>query len=177
MSVFNCLLIYIRSYFENQLDSLVVWTDGWMSLLFCPQVHGMALLQGVQEGGEMNAPPLPPEERQQFVERGFHRPWRLKTEAFGSFTTFFFFVFFYFFFVHLARCGGRNPPPHLSSSGKNLSFFPLLQICKVSRTWKLNFCFLTTQTADAWGISGAEFKKNKPCCWSLLRRNKKITRY
>lgn len=38
----------------------------------------------------MNAPPLPPEERQQFVERGFHRPWRLKTEAFGSFTSFLF---------------------------------------------------------------------------------------
>lgn len=110
--------------------------------------------------------------REDFIGRGVWRRKRL-----GLLLLFFFFVLFYFFFVHLARCGGRNPPPHLSSSGKNLSFFPLLQICKVSRTWKLNFCFLTTQTADAWGISGAEFKKNKPCCWSLLRRNKKITRY
>lgn len=37
----------------------------------CPQVHCVALVQGVQEGGEMNGRPLPREERQQFV-RGFH---------------------------------------------------------------------------------------------------------
>lgn len=88
----------------------------------CRQVHGVALLQGVQEGGEMNAPP-PPEERQQF-EEGFHWPRHLKIpkKSFGSFS--FSVCFFFLFFFDLARCGGEtthpttrgDQPAHLSST-------------------------------------------------------------
>lgn len=58
-------------------------------MFLCPQVDRVALLQGVQEGGEMNGPPLPLEERQQSLRKDFID--RENTEEFGSF--FFLFSF------------------------------------------------------------------------------------
>lgn len=79
--------------------------------LLCPQVHCMALVQGVQEGGEMSGP-LPHEERQQF-ERILLAVASENTEEFGSFC-------FSFSFLLLRRdAEGKQrttEATHLSSS-------------------------------------------------------------
>lgn len=72
--------------------------------LLCPQVHCMALIQGVQEGGEMSGPPLPREERQQF-ETGFYWPRHLKIpKSLG--------LFLFLFFVHPVGCGEETIHPN-----------------------------------------------------------------
>lgn len=99
--------------------------------LLCPQVHCMALIQGVQEGGEMSGPPLPREERQQF-ETGFY--WLAaseNTEEFGSFS------FSFFCSSGGMRRGNNTPKPqeatHLSSSWIHTVFFPYKSTKDVSR--------------------------------------------
>lgn len=126
------------------------------------QVDGVALVQGVQEGREMNAPPLPLEERQQ-SERISSTAASENTEECGSLLFVFFFLSLFFWRTRRENDSSDHQreklPTHLSSSWTSC---PVISSHKVSRIWErlLSF-FQTTQTADARGVFGAEFKKKR----------------
>lgn len=126
------------------------------------QVDGVALVQGVQEGREMNAPPLPLEERQQ-SERISSTAASENTEECGSLLFVFFFLSLFFWRTRRENDSSDHQreklPTHLSSSWTSS---PVISSHKVSRIWErlLSF-FQTTQTADARGVFGAEFKKKR----------------
>lgn len=142
-----------------------------MNVLFpvCVQVDGVALVQGVQEGREMNAPPLPLEERQQ-SERISSTAASENTEEFGSLL----FVFFLFVSLLLEDAERKRlirPPERKTPDPPELLLnilprYLLPQSFQNLRTTA--FLFKTTQTADARGVFGAELKKSKKkkrkCC-------------
>ena len=127
----------------------------------CVQVDGVALVQGVQEGREMNAPPLPLEERRQ-SERISSAATSENTEEFGS-------LLFFFFSFCLSSSGGRgekttHPTTRERNSLSSWTSSPVISSHKVSRIWERLLSFSKRPkrlTLEAFSVLNLKNKKKQ----------------
>lgn len=142
------------------------------------QVDGVALVQGVQEGREMNAPPLPLEERQQ-SERISSTAASENTEECGSLLFVFFFLSLFFWRTRRENDSSDHQreklPTHLSSSWTSC---PVISSHKVSRIWERLLSFSKRPkrlTLEAFSVLNLKKKEKKKML--LKKEENNWTRY
>lgn len=143
-----------------------------MSVMSCCflQVHCVALLQGVQEGGEMNSP-------LQFKERQL---WHQKIpKTLGLF-------FFSLSLFICQTCRWETIQPTTSGekqptfSIKILEYFSLTNLQSFPNMKNTTYLFITIQAANVRCVFGAHLRKKRnknKCCWRAWwgKRTRKIT--